>query len=145
VLRSVKIPAGALKRKGSAANNGARVWCGSVGARGGMGSWGFMFVCSNFLVRGPVAVGDSGPYYIWRDEYCLMADKGLRVPSPFGDWADRLRGPAFALRFGPAGDDGDEDDCIPLGWTRMGTGMATRRHEKAQRGDDFGEFQFCCR
>jgi hypothetical protein len=40
-----------------------------------------------------------------------MADKGLDVPRHFGDWADRLRGrgPAFALRFGPAGDDEDEN------------------------------------
>jgi len=35
-----------------------------------------MFICTNLLFCWPVAVGDSGLYYVLCDESCLTADKG---------------------------------------------------------------------
>jgi hypothetical protein len=34
-----------------------------------------MFICTNLLFRGPVAVGDSALYYVLCDESCLTADR----------------------------------------------------------------------
>ena len=51
---------------------------GIVSARGGMGA-GFHVCLYESSVRGPVAVGDTGLYYVWRDEGCLTADKVLAV------------------------------------------------------------------
>lgn len=35
----------------------------------------FHFRLYGFLFSGPAAVGDTGLYYVWRDEGCLTADK----------------------------------------------------------------------
>ena len=48
-------------------------------------------------VRGPVVVGDTGLYYIWRDEGCLTADKVfalLRVSVVLGilEWTEERCG-----------------------------------------------------
>ena len=40
---------------------------------------GFHVCLYESSVRGPVAVGDTGLYYVWRDEGCLTADKVLAV------------------------------------------------------------------
>ena len=54
-----------------------RGWGGGiVSARAGMGA-GFHVFLYESSVRGPIAVGDTGLYYVWRDEGCLTADKPL--------------------------------------------------------------------